>query len=373
MRAVYFAALLILVLMGPGCDEDPTRARDGGGTSDSLTSADVATTDGVADFAADGAPPPDGPPDGPTPDSAPPAKPTMYVQGSTLHDRCGEKVVLRGANAGIAFPSDPQAKKLAELAKTGANAVRLTFRWIYNQSSPQDVDTALTEAFKHEMIPIPAVWDATGDWSKLGFCVDFWLKPDMVKVLKKHEAYTLLNIANEAGKSDVTDAQFKQEYAKAIKKLRAAGLRMPLVIDAANWGRDESYIINNGSYLVAQDPEQNIVFDWHPWDTNQPQSRYKKAIDDSLAKKICMVVGEFSQIGVNYSQPVDYAYIMKYAQQKQIGWLWWWWYGNDKHSLTGDGTYGNWANAGQTVCVTSPDSIKNTSARTHYFQTGSCK
>ena len=311
--------------------------------------------------------------DGPTADGAPPTHATMYVQGSALYDRCGEKVVLRGANAGIAFPSDPQAKNLAQLAKTGANAVRLTFRVQYNNSSPTDVDTALAEARKNGMIPIPALWDATGDWSKLGFCVDFWVKPAMVTVLKKHEAYTLLNMANEAGDSSVTDTQYRQAYTAAINKVRAAGLKLPLVIDAGNWGRGEAYIMNNAAYLLAQDPEKNLVFSWHPWDTNQPQSRYQKAFSDASSKGICMIVGEFASVGVNYSQPILYATIMQLAQQGSVGWLWWWWHGGDQHALTTDGQYGNWANVGQEVCITSSYGIQQTSVRTYDLVNGSCK
>ena len=297
---------------------------------------------------------------------------TMTVQGTQLRDRCGEAVVLRGVNSGIAFPNDPQAKNLAQVSQTGANAVRLTFRVQYDNSSAQDVDLALGEAFKQKLIAIPSVWDATGDWSKLGFCTDFWLKPDMVAVLKKHEAYTLLNIANEAG-ATVTDAEFVQGYTQAVQKLRQAGLHMPLVIDAAGWGRTESYLINNGPSLLQQDPDHNLLFSWHPWDESQPASRYQKAFDDSIAKGICLIVGEFSSVGVNFDKPIDYRSIMQLAQQKQIGWLWWWWTGGDGHALTADGVFGNWANVGEEVCVSSASGIKNTAKRTTYFQTGGCK
>jgi len=298
---------------------------------------------------------------------------TMYVEGRWLRDRCGEQVVLRGANAGIAFPSDPQAEDLAQLAQTGANAVRLTFRMIYNNSSPSDVDIALTKAREAGLIAIPSVWDATGDWGKLGDCVDFWLDPEMVEVLKEHEEYTILNIANEAGTSAVTNDQYRTEYAAAIQRIRAAGLKMPLMIDAANWGRNESYILENGAYLVQQDPEHSLVFSWHPWDPNQPATRYQNAFASSIGNDLCLVVGEFAHLDVFYDSPIPYLTIMEEAQLSSIGWLWWWWYGNDLHSLTTDGQYGNWANAGEEVCLSSPYGIQQTSTRTHYFQTGSCQ
>jgi mannan endo-1,4-beta-mannosidase len=297
---------------------------------------------------------------------------TFYVDGSTLRDPCGEEVVLRGANKGSAFPNDTDQTYLPGLEQTGANAVRFTFRVQYNNSSAEDVDTALQAAADNHMVAIPALWDATGDWSQLGFAVDYWLDPAMVAVLQQHEAHTLLNIANEPGTSSVTDDQFRTEYSDAISRLRAAGLHMPIVIDAANWGRNEDYILDNGVYLLQQDPDQNVIFSWHPWDTQQPASRYEDAFDGAQALGLCLIVGEFSSVGVNYNNPIDYQSIMQLAEQKGIGWLWWWWRSSDGHALTSDGIYGNWANVGEEVVVTSAHGIEHTSVRSHFLTNGTC-
>jgi mannan endo-1,4-beta-mannosidase len=213
------------------------------------------------------------------------------------------------------------------------------------------------------MIPIPAVWDATGNWSQLDTCVNFWSNPAMVAVLKKHEAYTLLNIANEAGDGSVSDAQYRAGYTAAIQELRAAGLKMPLVIDAANWGRNEDYILDNAGELLQIDP--NLIFSWHPYDPGQPASRYQAAFDGAAQKGIALIVGEFAQLEFP-DQPntvIDYTAIMQKAQASGVGWLWWWWYGSDGHSLTSDGKFGNWANRGEEVCVTSNYGIQKTSQR----------
>ncbi|HKU44910.1 MAG TPA: hypothetical protein VJR89_42415, partial [Polyangiales bacterium] len=49
---------------------------------------------------------------------------TMYVADGVLHDRCGEKVVLRGINHPTLY-IDRNGTALPEIAKTGANSVRL--------------------------------------------------------------------------------------------------------------------------------------------------------------------------------------------------------------------------------------------------------
>jgi len=304
------------------------------------------------------------------------ASPTFKTSRTMLLDPCGQQMVVRGVNAGIAFPSDPEAKSLSEISLTGANTVRLTFRWRINKSNPQAVGVALQKAVENNIVAMPSIWDATGNWGQLSFAVDFWAQPEMVSVLRQYEDMLLLNIANEAGSSSVGHEDFRLQYSQAIKKLRKAGLHMPLVIDAANWGRDEAYIIQNARYLMRQDPDQNLLFSWHPWDENQPQERYKIAIDTINKKRIPLLLGEFSSVGAQEKGIIDYDYLLQYASENDIGWLWWWWSSGlantDLHAMTTDGLYGNWANAGEDVALTNPYGISATSQRTSYMENRSC-
>jgi len=82
-------ALFLLLLAA--CDEQPSTrdaTADAGeaGPTDGQAGEPAPRADGSRDGAAG---------DGATGDAATP-RPTMYVAGSALHDRCGEKVVLRG-------------------------------------------------------------------------------------------------------------------------------------------------------------------------------------------------------------------------------------------------------------------------------------
>ncbi|MFW6161888.1 MAG: PA14 domain-containing protein [Planctomycetota bacterium] len=308
------------------------------------------------------------------------ARQTMYVDGRFLRDRCGEKVVLRGANTMIIYWDRTGEATYPELAKTGANACRI-FWTVKAQAPPRDLDRTLANCRAQTMIPIPCVWDAGGKkWDHLGQCVDFWCRPDIVAVLRKHAACLIVNIANEAGTREVTNEEYRKAYAQALVRMREAGLHMPLMIDAAHWGRGESYILENARYLVEQDPDHNVLFSWHPWDTRQPQSRYQKAIDASIEQDICLVVGEFSRVGVFYKRPIDWKFIIRTCQEEEIGWLAWvWWCGkknsHDGHSITRDKVFGHWANApwGEAIAVSSPYSIAKTSQRTYYLQHGTCK
>lgn len=300
---------------------------------------------------------------------------TPKTYGPWLFDACKEQVVVRGVNAGIAFPSDPTAASLSEISQTGANAVRLTFRWLYNRSDPQSVRTALQKSTENHMLAIPSLWDATGDWSKLPFAVDFWTRPEMVAVLREYEDMLLLNIANEAGDGSVTQEDFRQGYAQAIRSMRQAGLHMPLVIDAAGVGRDENTILDNAQFLIASDPDRNLLFSWHPWDQDQPRLRYETFLKSVLAKKIPVLLGEVSSVGALYQGEIDYRAILQMASEAKVGWLWWWWHSGgraDAHSLTLDGKFGNWANVGEEVVMTSPYGIDASAKRTIYLNTRSC-
>ncbi|RPI02017.1 MAG: hypothetical protein EHM72_05210 [Calditrichaeota bacterium] len=305
---------------------------------------------------------------------------TFKVEGRHLVDRYGEKVVLRGVNAMIIYWDKLGNVTYPEIAKTGANVVRIF--WMNDPiATASDLSRTLANCIQNHMIPMPCVWMATGKWDQLDDCVDFWCKGDIAAVLKGHEKNILVNIANEAGDGNVTDAQYRAGYEKAVNRMRTAGIRCPLVIDASNWGRGEKYVLNNARYLIDKDPEHNLIFSWHPWDPiswGGTKKRIQATIDSVVVKEIPFIIGEFSRSEQADSRasstPIEWRFIMEYAHQNEIGWLpWVWWCcsePNDGHSLTQDKLYGHWDNSpwGVEVAVTSPFSIQNTSVRPKSMQ-----
>ena len=87
---------------------------------------------------------------------------TLYVQGGTLRDRCGEKLVLRGINHPTMF-IDREGKALPEIAKTGANAVRL-FWYAKKGVAISEADAAISRAIAEHMVPILEMHDSTCEW-----------------------------------------------------------------------------------------------------------------------------------------------------------------------------------------------------------------
>jgi mannan endo-1,4-beta-mannosidase len=292
-----------------------------------------------------------------------------YVSGRFLYAPNGERVILRGINE-MSVVTDPTGSKtLPEIAKTGANVVRLM--WMRWGGGSMKLDTLLKNCIASKMLPMLELHDATGKWEMLDSCVLFWLRPEVTAVLKKYEKYLLLNIANECGDGTVSQAAFGEKYAAVVKRLRAAGINVPLVIDAANWGRNEAYLFENAAQLLKADPLHNLIFSWHIWDSGIAESRIRSAIDRSIAQDICLLIGEFAPMEVQCKCCIPYKYILAYAQQKNIGWLAWsWGPGNadcaqmDMTKTTAFDTLFDW---GLEVAITNPNSIKNTAIRPKIF------
>ncbi len=125
-------------------------------------------------------------------------------------------------------------KSFPEIAKTGANVVRIM--WMRWGGNGDKLDVLIGNCIKNKMIPIIELHDATGKWDMLDSCVNYWIRPDVRKVIVKYQEYLLLNIANEAGTGQVPMEEFGRKYAELVKKMRSAGINIPLMIDAANYG-----------------------------------------------------------------------------------------------------------------------------------------
>lgn len=309
------------------------------------------------------------------------AEGTFSVEGRHLYDRCGEQVVLRGVNEMVVWsPGKDGLPEYEEIAKTGANSVRIVWN---EEGSAAELDTAITNAVEHQLIPMVEHHGATGDLSKLPTVVDYWVQEDVVAVLKKHEPYLLLNIANEAGDADVEAAEFTSAYQTAIDRLRATGLVLPLIIDAPQWGQNIDVLQSAGPGLIEHDPEKNLMFSVHMWWDDPQGSRATRELQESVDLNLPLIVGEFSQHAVYMCAEAPFAYpvMMAEAEKHDIGWLAWSW-GSVTNAdcaeeggfdMTTNGTFGNWHAWGEAVAVTDTNSIQKTSVRPASMVDGSCE
>ncbi len=305
---------------------------------------------------------------------------TYHVAGRHLYDPCGEKVILRGVNEMFIWSEDLDGKKtFPEIAKTGANVVRIV--WLSDdedsRGNARRLDLIIANCIANQMIPIVELHGATGKWDLLDAQVNYWLKPEVVAVIKKHEKYLLLNIANECGDHSVTEGQFKEGYEKAITSIRNVGLKLPLIIDASGWGQEVNILQATGPYLMEKDPEKNLLFSVHMWwaEEDGSKDRIIKEIKESVEMNLPLIVGEFGPIGPECKKYIDVVTVMSQCQKNEIGWLSWsWGLVNNSNcelmDMTNNQRPGNFDGLhswGLEVAVTDPNSIKNTSKRNSFL------
>ena len=306
------------------------------------------------------------------PSSVQTSAPGFYVQGRHLYTKDGEKVVLRGVNRMAVWAEPTGSFSLPQIEKTGANVVRIM--WMMGKPA-EDFDAIIRNTIKLGMIPMIEIHDATGDWSKLPKVIDYWVNPATVAVIKRHEKYLLVNIANEAGWF-VSDDAFKQDYLSAATRMRAAGIHVPLIIDASRWGRNVEQLLNTGPWLQQQDPDHNLIFSVHWYHADNNTERITTALEKAVALNLPLIVGEFAHKEVGCRGTIAYQHLIKECQRLEIGWLAWEWGGEPHNSdcremdMTPTGRFEDLQGWGKEVTLTDPNSIKNTSIRPQFILRG---
>lgn len=294
---------------------------------------------------------------------------TLRTDGRYLYTPTEERVILRGVNAMIVYWDIHGEETYHQIRRSGANSVRIFWQLNEPKPSPEDLDITITNAIEEQLIPVIALWGATGDWDNLPELIDYWLRDDIIEILKDHQQYLILNIANEAGDGSETEEEFIEVYSDAIRRLREKGFKAPIMIDANDWGRNEDILLSTGNVLMEDDPVDNLIFSWHPWDTDVADERYKRAIDSSIEQELPFIIGEFSHVGVFCENPINWEFIVEYSHENDIGWLAWvcGWEEDDPHKITVDRNYGNWQEWGEELVVNSPYGIEQTSEIPEYI------
>ena len=298
---------------------------------------------------------------------------TMYVNGRFLYDKFGVKFIPYGINHMTLWTDISGALSCPEIAKTGANIIRL--QWLTTGTADQ-LDTAITNCRAAKMVVMPELHDATGDWSKLSSLVDYWVRPDVVAVLQKHQEYILINIGNEVGQT-VSDADYISGYTTAATRMRTAGIHVPLVIDAASYGQNINGLQANGPTLIQNDPDHNLMFSvhmWWPYMWGHTDQEVIDEINQSVAMNLPLVIGEFgNQWDATAQGAIPYKLIIQQAHLNEVGYLpWSWGPGNNPQTfldMTTDQTYATLNGWGLEVAVTDPHSIKNIAVRPAWLNT----
>jgi mannan endo-1,4-beta-mannosidase len=302
-------------------------------------------------------------------------KATLYTQGRYLYDSLDNKVILRGINLTLIDDWDfPQSDKLAEVEKTGANAIRI--QWYINYPhisrpaySLQDLDNFLTRCKASRIIPILFLGDLTckADTNLLNTqLMPWWTSEPVLTVLRKHQQYLIINLANELGAyrwtNDPTSAliSFTNAYKTAILNLRQY-LQVPIMIDAPDGGSSIEVFTKIGQELIDYDPNHNLLFSCHNyWSIYDGMPHIKTTIDANLpivfgevANKQDEIINDKTQYcyydldGSNENSAskngFSYQALLQVLKEQEIGWLAWnWWKdGCAKRQISEDGNFSN--------------------------------
>jgi mannan endo-1,4-beta-mannosidase len=314
--------------------------------------------------------------------------PHFSVFGRSIVDTNGNPVLLRGVNKMSVFDEDVDpvgAISFPAIAATKANTVRIVWAMSTDTqpggTNPAVMDTLIANARAQGLVPMIELHDATGNFSLLNSLVNYWTQPNIVNIIKKHQAYLLVNIGNEVGDDSVSDAQFIAGYTNAVQRMRTAGIHTPLVIDASSFGKDLEILNRTAAPLLAADPDHNLIFSVHTYwgladgaDANFIRDQFAAAV----AANYPLIVGEFSKTGAVDPNTFDstclapgdilYKEIIKRCQEHSIGWYAWEWGPGNSFGgpncgvmdMTDDrqNLKAGWATE---VALTDPNSIQNTS------------
>lgn len=250
------------------------------------------------------------------------------VDGTRLLDANGNEFVFRGINEPHNWYKDKDETAIKAIAQTGANCIRIVLSngYQFEKDSEEDVINLIELCKENEMIAILEVHDATGsnDLDALSSIVDYWI--EIKNALIGNEAYVILNIANEwVGEQD--EKLWEKGYTSAIPKIRDAGIKNTIMIDAAGWGQYAECIKKSGKAVFNSDKYKNTMFSIHMYGTaGCNEDTITKNLKYAKSKNLCVCVGEFGH--THSDGDVDEAYIMKYCVENNIGYLGWSWSGN---------------------------------------------
>ena len=306
-------------------------------------------------------------------------KPGFFVQDRFLYTKDNEKVVLRGINHMFIW-TDREGKTIPEIAKTGANCVRIVWN---TRGRVSDLDGIIGLCIANNMIPIPEIHDTTGNWERLSDAVEFWLRDETLQMIANHQEYLIINVGNEPGSQKMPSDEFFNTYNIIVTKMRAAGIRVPIMIDADNWGQSEKNLLDVGPLLLQADPEHNLLFSIHMW---WPSERHDAAttgfatvaervtacLEKSVELNLPFIVGEFAPVAVGGTREIPYRHIMSECERLSIGWLCWSWgpgnFDSPDMDMTEHGSYNTLVGWGKEVSVDSPLGIQNTSVIPNFIQ-----
>lgn len=254
----------------------------------------------------------------------------FFVANGRLFDRFGNDFIMRGVNHPVAWYQNDALRWVDEIAETGANSVRLV--WETDRGDTGILRQSIARAIELEMVPMIELHDVTGG-TGVGQPAEMaqYFVNSLGDILDEFEDYLLVNIANEWGDFQTSDANYSQAYRGAIDVLRSAGVNHTLVIDGSNWGQNYRAVHNEGLGLLEYDAQHNLLFSIHMYESYENPQEMLDALNGAVQRGLPLIVGEFGfQHGNRGGLPITLPFEQMLAESERLGlgYLAWSWTGN---------------------------------------------
>ncbi len=267
----------------------------------------------------------------------------MKVNGRFLYDHLGNQIILRGVEQD--FGGNKSGSYIDEIARTGANAVRICFNVNYPLTAGE-IESMIQRAIAKKMVCF-----ITPGWYKddLQQPAYFLNRPDIKEVLMRYQNYIIIEVVGEP--EWFGDApRWAAECKESITIVRNAGYTCPLNMFPTGYGRDVATLEEKGAEVFNHDPLKNVIFQLQAYYDNHwsgaPSSTY--FVTDAIRR--CVATGLPIQIGVIAHAAgggvVDYKTQMQEAHLNNMNYMVWAWHNpyewNQFYNITTNGIFGNW-------------------------------
>lgn len=273
------------------------------------------------------------------------------TNGNKIIDPCGNEFVMRGVNYSLAddwnFPGNlNNGKELSsQIVLANPNTVRIQWYVDYGQPSRPaltlvGLDSVISRFAAANIVSILEIHDFTHihtDTTAFNSqVIGWWTSQPVLNLISKHKSHMIVNVANEYGPamypaptytlnpnyaSQITT--WVTHYRNIITRLRNAGIEVPIIIDAPNYGMDYQTVINNATVFNNHDPLNRIIMSCHAyWNSNA--SEMISIVNQLSLLTVPVIFGEIGNVDFA-CDPIQMNSLLQACQDKDMGWLAWTW------------------------------------------------
>lgn len=273
------------------------------------------------------------------------------TNGTKIIDPCGNEFIMRGVNYSLAddwnFPGNlNNGKELsAQIIQANPNTVRIQWYVDYGQPArPQltltGLDSVISRFAAADIATVLEIHDFTHIHTDTALfntqVIGWWTSQAVLELIEKHQSHLFVNVANEYGPAMYPAPNYTlnpnyaaeitrwiTHYKNVITRLRNAGIEVPIMIDAPNYGMDYQVVINNATVFNNHDPLNRIVMSCHAY-WNETAGGMESIVNQLAALTVPVVFGEVGNVDFSCNA-IQMNSLLAKAQEKQMGWLAWTW------------------------------------------------